>query len=82
MKFAIVAFISSVVCLLQTHLHAQDFSFNGKDVSVVYSQEGPKLDSIAANLLAEDIQRVLDRMLIKFGDVPQSYGVVAETWKE
>ena len=51
----LILFLSSQ-CITQ----AQDFSFATKDkgVSILYSKEGPKLDSIAAHLLAEDIKLV------------------------
>jgi hypothetical protein len=50
----------SILLLLSHCTKAQDFSFATKDkpVSILYSKEGPKLDSIAAQLLAEDIMLV------------------------
>lgn len=43
--------------LIQLQSKAQDFSF-AKPITIVYSSEGPKLDSIAAHLLANDIKMV------------------------
>lgn len=48
------------VLFLAQHANAQNFSLvkKGHVCMIIYSKEGPKLDSISANLLAEDIERV------------------------
>lgn len=51
---AIVLLFVLLSLLLNTE--AQDFSFAKNNITIVYSNEGPRLDSIAAHLLAEDIK--------------------------
>src|SRR6476620_4010196 len=54
------------------------FSFATKDNSmmILYSKEGPKLDSIAAHLLAEDIERVTGQKSNLINDAAMAKGNV------
>lgn len=57
---------------------AQDFSFTDKEkgLQIVYSREGPKLDSIAAHLLANDIRSVTGDRPAVITDVAKAKGNV------
>jgi hypothetical protein len=63
---------------LQFFVKAQDFSLveNGRDVTILYSKEGPKLDSITAHLFAEDIERVTGHQPKVITDVAKATGSV------
>ena len=57
---------------------AQDFSFTDKEkgLQILYSKEGPKLDSIAAHLLANDIKLVTGNQPAVITDVARAKGNV------
>ena len=63
---------------LSYNLHAADFKLVTPDtkVSIVYAKDDRKLDSIAAHLLAKDIQRVSGYMPKVFTDFNQASGNV------
>jgi len=60
MKNVLSGFMLLWLLSLPYAIKAQEFSFatKGNPVMILYSKGGPKLDSIAAHLLAQDIQRI------------------------
>lgn len=70
----LLAFI--FIQLQHDRLIAQDFSLNDKNISIVYSNEAPALDSITAHLLAEDIQRVTGNQPVVITNIAAAQGNV------
>src|SRR5688500_8792806 len=66
------------VFAMSYNLHAADFKLVTPDVkvSIVYARDDKKLDSIAAHLLAKDIQRVSGYLPKVFSDLNQTSGNV------
>ncbi|MDI3319274.1 glycosyl hydrolase 115 family protein [Pinibacter soli] len=66
------------ILLCNAKADAQDFSFsaNGKPVMVLYTKDGPQMDSLLASLLADDIERVTSRRPVIVTDINQSKGNV------
>ncbi len=75
----IASLLSPIVFFAMSYnLHAADFKLVTPDakVSIVYAKDGRKLDSIAAHLLAKDIQRVSGYLPRVFNDLNQASGNV------
>jgi hypothetical protein len=66
------------ILLCGNGLQAQDFSFssNGSPVMILYSKDGPRIDSLLANLLADDIHRVTGQRPVVINEIKQSKGNV------
>jgi hypothetical protein len=70
----------TVICLLEIFptTHAADFTLisKSKKVSIVYERNDNAIDSITANLLAQDIQRVTGYLPVVSKDISKVKGVV------
>ncbi|WPU98423.1 glycosyl hydrolase 115 family protein [Mucilaginibacter sp. cycad4] len=61
-KFIGITFLLLLITLLPGIVIAQQFQISGnaQSLTILYDKTGPKLDSVCAGLLADDIQRVTD----------------------
>jgi hypothetical protein len=78
-KFSRAFFLSlCLFVLFPRNSMAQDFSFTGKEnpLQIVYSKNGPKLDSITAHLLANDIKLATNTPAAVVTDAAQLKGNV------